>query len=313
MKREDISEAIGNISTKHIQEAVPVKRTHKKPVWVKWSAIAACLFLAVAAIIAVPLLNDSSKRSDFPIKEVQRPQKNDSEIALVPKWEEMTISQQFPEANHNGIKYASQTVEISADMIAFELGDVSMKGYDIYMDKSYNITGKIYRITDISESCAVAIQFDGQSKYYVYVNSYYQPETLGQFIEDLNLRDNLIINSVWQDKSDENGELKTYEYTGLDTETVWNMLLDDTSLEAVEDYDAQSFKTIMSISIDVPLLGYKNISLSMTKDGCLTTNILDTGKAFFIGADKVNDFMQYVYDNCDGFQIIYVDETEIAE
>lgn len=46
MKREDISEAIGNISTKYIQEAAPNIRVKKKPVWVKWGVVAAVfLFL----------------------------------------------------------------------------------------------------------------------------------------------------------------------------------------------------------------------------------------------------------------------------
>ena len=41
MKREDISEAVGNISTKYIQEAAPNIRVKKKPVWVKWGVVAA--------------------------------------------------------------------------------------------------------------------------------------------------------------------------------------------------------------------------------------------------------------------------------
>ena len=46
MKREDISEAVGNISTKYIQEAAPNIRVKKKPVWVKWGVVAAvfCFF-----------------------------------------------------------------------------------------------------------------------------------------------------------------------------------------------------------------------------------------------------------------------------
>lgn len=311
MKREDISEAVGNISTKHIQEAAPGKMVNKKSAWVKWGAMAACLCLIVAASVAVPLLRDGNER--WPIKELECPSQSDSEIAVVPKWEEMKISQQFPEANYNGIRYSSRTAELSADNIDAELGEVSMQGYDTYTDKNYNATAKIYRIASVSENCAVALRFDGQSEYYAYVNSYYQPETLGQFIDDLNLRDNLITGSVWQDKLDKNGEFKTYEYTGLDTDKVWSLLLSDTSLEAVRDYDAQTFETLMSISVDIPLLGYKNISLSVTAEGYLTTNILDTGKAFFIGTDKVNNFMQYVNDNCDGFQIVYVDKTEIPE
>ena len=46
MKREDISEAVGNISTKYIQEAAPNIRVKKKTVWVKWGVVAAvfCFF-----------------------------------------------------------------------------------------------------------------------------------------------------------------------------------------------------------------------------------------------------------------------------
>lgn len=44
MKREDISEAIGNISAKHIQEAVPSTRMKKKTVWMKWGVVAAAVF-----------------------------------------------------------------------------------------------------------------------------------------------------------------------------------------------------------------------------------------------------------------------------
>lgn len=53
MKREDISNIIGNISTKHIKEAVPVETVKKKASWAKWGTIAACLCLTVlsAAVI----------------------------------------------------------------------------------------------------------------------------------------------------------------------------------------------------------------------------------------------------------------------
>lgn len=44
MKREDISVAVGNISTKHIQEAAPDIRLKKKRVWMKWGVVAAAVF-----------------------------------------------------------------------------------------------------------------------------------------------------------------------------------------------------------------------------------------------------------------------------
>ena len=60
MKREDISEAVGNISTKHIQEAAPGRGAKKRPRWLMRGAIAACLCLAIAGGV---LFNNPS--SDF--------------------------------------------------------------------------------------------------------------------------------------------------------------------------------------------------------------------------------------------------------
>ena len=57
MKREKISEAMGNISSRHIKEAAEFKVEEKpyrsKTPWVKWASLAACLALVfVSAIIS---------------------------------------------------------------------------------------------------------------------------------------------------------------------------------------------------------------------------------------------------------------------
>ena len=63
MKREKISEAMGNISSRHIKEAAEFKAEEKphrsKTPWVKWASLAACFFLIIVAAFAViPMLND---------------------------------------------------------------------------------------------------------------------------------------------------------------------------------------------------------------------------------------------------------------
>ena len=62
----------------------------------------------------------------------------------------------------------------------------------------------------------------------------------------------------------------------------------------------------MNVSVNVPMLGYENINLGFTEDGYIITNILDTGKAFFIGKDKTEVFKNYVINNCQGKKLIYV-------
>lgn len=63
MKREKISEAMGNISSRHIKEAAEFKAEEKphrsKTPWVKWASLAACFCLIIVAAFAViPMLND---------------------------------------------------------------------------------------------------------------------------------------------------------------------------------------------------------------------------------------------------------------
>ena len=63
MKKEKISEAMGNISSRHIKEAAEFKAEEKphrsKTPWVKWASLAACFCLIIVAAFAViPMLND---------------------------------------------------------------------------------------------------------------------------------------------------------------------------------------------------------------------------------------------------------------
>ena len=55
MKRERISEAMGNISSRHIKEAAEFKAEEKphrsKTHWVKWASLAACFCLIVTATV----------------------------------------------------------------------------------------------------------------------------------------------------------------------------------------------------------------------------------------------------------------------
>lgn len=74
MRKNRISESIGKINTKYVDEATTYTgetKAVRRPVWMKWGAIAACLCLVVAAMVAVPNLfgnnaiKDGSIISDF--------------------------------------------------------------------------------------------------------------------------------------------------------------------------------------------------------------------------------------------------------
>ena len=56
MKEMRILNALEQVDEKYIEDAAPAKQKSKKPAWVRWVAVAACLCLAVG--IAVPRLTD---------------------------------------------------------------------------------------------------------------------------------------------------------------------------------------------------------------------------------------------------------------
>lgn len=54
MKNKRLFDIVGEIDDRHIAEAAPAAKKSRKPVWVKWDAMAACL--AVVVITAVSVL-----------------------------------------------------------------------------------------------------------------------------------------------------------------------------------------------------------------------------------------------------------------
>ena len=137
-----------------------------------------------------------------------------------------------------------------------------------------------------------------EQRYYVCRNSHYKPETLGQFMNDLSLKENLTFVFFGGTQMKNGKDICDVEYTNVDKAKVWKLLFSDTVAKAAKDYDSMNFETAADIAIDLKLLGYENISLAVTRDGYLTTNILDTGKAFYIGKPAAEKFLSYLEKDC---------------
>ena len=227
------------------------------------------------------------------------------DIYEVPRWDDMTVTQKFPYLSFNGYEYSTADKVIPEDKVGKKITSTTLTGTDRYTGKTYAINADIYEITGISKNCAVSLKFEGYDELYVCRNSGYRPETLGQLTDDLNLHKTLTFGKAYATiQKDKNSYAQT-EYSGLDGEMVWEMLFSDRNLKNVKDYDSMNFgKELISVSINIELLGYENISLTVTEDGYLTTNILGTGKAFFIGKEKAEEFYGYVRENCEGTEKI---------
>ena len=328
--------AIGGIDDKFIDEAARPSR--KKAVIIKWCAAAAgfCVIAGLAAAVWISsgangifLSKESNSAGgaeegtlseeydgDYKANGTADTAPGDSEtyteeaddmvskptsshdIYEVPSWDDMTVTQKFPYLSFNGYEYSTADRTVPEESAGKKITSATLTGTDSRTGKTYAINADIYEITGISKNCAVSIKFEGYKELYVCRNSGYRPETLGQLTDDLNLRETLTFGKAYATVKKGDTYTET-EYSGLDGEKVWEMLLSDRELKNVKDYDSMNFgKELISVSINIELLGYENISLTVTEDGYLTTNILDTGKAFFIGKEKAENFAEYVRENC---------------
>ena len=244
-------------------------------------------------------------------------------------------------------KYISTHKEIKKDLIDKEIGgyhdinELTMK-YEKY--KNYTIA-KTYILKGISSDLAVAIAFIDMSDFYdefqkysdsinineeiskfiqnreptefcVYVNENYKVSTLYQLGFETALKQYGSYGSAYY--YTDGG--KTIEFQGLDKQKVWDILFEDgQKCTVVEDPDKLllngEFKKKLDIGINIPVLGCENKSLSVSENGYLFTNILNKALIFNIGEEKAKNIIDYVKNNCKGYELVYRegDNSEIAE
>lgn len=330
MTNRDILNALGDIDESYITEANGRIKS-KKGIIIRYSAMAACLLIvAVGAFAAVKMIpRGKMKNSAAPSETYEEYDGNvadydgdystiektdgtkangsakgnstSSSTALterIKRWDEKTNTEKFPTVKINGTEYGVANRPIPYDKIGNSITKLTVLGRDKYTNSEYAANAEIYEIKGISIGCAAAVKYEGDGKYYVCRNSHYKPETLGQFMNDLSLKENLTFVFFGGTQRKNGKAVCDVEYTNVDKAKVWELLFSDTAAKAVKDYDSMNFETAADIAIDLKLLGHENISLAVTRDGYLTTNILDTGKAFYIGKPAAEKFLSYLEKDC---------------
>ncbi|MCL2055551.1 MAG: hypothetical protein FWG90_14125 [Oscillospiraceae bacterium] len=222
------------------------------------------------------------------------------QIAWIPPWNEMTVTQQFQIISFNGSDYHAGRADVALSYVGDYIGDGTASGWDVYENnKEYTIKCEVFELKNISSQAAVAVKFEGYNHYHTYGNYSYQPETLGDLIQDLNLYDNMVFGDISESGFDEQMNYQRHVYTLPDTAVIWELLLDDGSLKNQlspgENPHMSLDRMVVGVSVDVLASG--NFTLSVTKDDYLWTNILGTQKLFYIGKSKADAFVDYVHNN----------------
>lgn len=320
MNSSALLHAINDLKDEYIDEAdeIPKGRSIRKQILGFGAAAVVVFAITAGALILRQQSTDINSYDDSLISDTASgtlsntssvsSNQSSSETALLVPWKDLSIAEQYPELDFNNTSYSGKNTTVEEDSLGQSLGlNHLLTGYDEIFEEARQTYGEVFEIKGISSECAVAVKHKDSSEYYVYVNAYYRPETLGQFIDDLSLEDNLEFTSIWFEYTDDNNNLTSVECSPPSEDVIWNMLFSDINAEIVDltDQPTLGVITAMDIGIDIPILGYKNISVAITEDGYLKTNILDTEKAFIIGVDAVNEFVSYVKENCNDIKTVY--------
>lgn len=331
MKEQDLLKTLGDVDEKFIDEAAPDTAEkadyteiipRKEPLYMKILPISACAALVAIGVGAGILINkvalnpaykmqgESSYQPDIYISSA--PANNSSSFTSsvsedyrVPHWDELDINGQYTSFKWQGCAYDTAGAEISAEKLGEFLGETTASGVDEYTDEKHEITVSVYPIAKINEKTALAVQFPENEKFYVYYNQNYTPQTLGDFIDDLNLAENLKISDTATGTSIENLYLTNRKYSDIDTSKLMEILLSGRNVptESILDYntfvEGDRFEAALDFAVDIPILGIENLSLEITKGGFVHTNaFFHTSTLFYLGTDKTDPFVQYVKENC---------------
>lgn len=317
MKEERLLKTLGDVDEKFIDEAAPTDtaeqpdfiqiHTRKEPFYMKILPIAACAaVVGIGATVGVLIHNNAITQPAYqPSDSSSVYVSSVSETYRVPHWDELEINGQYTRFKYNGIEYHTAGAEISSEKLGEFLGETTASGVDEYTDEKHEITVSVYPIAKINEKTALAVQFPEDEKFYVYYNQTYKPQTLGDFIDDLNLTENLKISTTATCSTIENLYMTDRKYSNIDTSKLMEILLSGRNVptESMFDYntfvEGDRFDAALDFAVDIPILGIKNLSLEITKGGFVHTNaFFHTSTLFYLGTDKTDPFVQYVKENC---------------
>ena len=228
------------------------------------------------------------------------------------KWSQKEIYLKFNTVKSNNTTYISNGTIIEKQTLSNFMKKEKIIGYDEENTEQI-IFSDIYELNGISNQCAIAVNFENDMNYYLYINLNYKPNTLKELVEDLNLKDTISISSILYNYSyfDENGkeQNENIEFENINKIDIFNILFKDLTLENLNNESNLHQEYIMTIHCNLLLLN-SNIDINITNDGYLLTNILGTEKIFYLGTEKVKEFVNYIVKNYTGYKIVYIDDND---
>lgn len=262
--------------------------------------------VVIIVVITCILINKAQSSSKYLIKYVNRGDINNSNDGYIIKhWDKKTNYEKWPSISYNNRNYELYSTilisETPTKYIGNKIGECVAVGYDIYEQKQHTCNALVYEIKDFKSELAIAVKYENDDCYYSMVNINYEFANTLDFINSLNISRYATFKSAHYYKDD----LEIEYYDLKNNDIISKLFVDkDAPVEMIH-----SNFSLMSISFSIEAIGRINLSLSVSSDGYINTNILSYNRSIYIGKDKVNSFIKYIDDNYQGYKIVYVNDV----
>ena len=207
-------DAMNEISDEHICEAVNYEAKAKKLSLRKLIPLAACIVFVIVAVIsgkslfevATPNVTVPTIVGDNTIITMQEPTTISTPtnapttgapiqnttgshgVPPAPDWEELSYGERFLYITVNDIKYVYSFDRVSEKKIGELIATETVKREYLYNDW-HSATAEVFKINNITTETYIAVKFteDESGEYLLYVCPDFEPDTLGDYLDAINI------------------------------------------------------------------------------------------------------------------------------
>lgn len=182
----------------------------------------------------------------------------------------------------------THTEEIATTRKATEF--ISDKPIEVFDNngKSHKTTIDIFTLEGLSENLAIGVRFPDDDRIYTYINTWYIPETLGEFLDAIDYDNTVTYGGITLypgnnfPVNDENfKDIKECLLSEADAANILNMAVTGKSVTA---------------TIYCRELGLENKGFNIYEDGYISTNLIGYEYVFYVGKEAVANFLKDSYN-----------------
>lgn len=285
-----IAHAVGLIGDDLIAEAADRRKNEKlrrsKAHLIRWAAAAACLAV-VAAVAAAAVLRPGQAPAAGSDGRYRQVTVHASETAIVWPWAYRTAAERYRVLTADGVRYEGTVRAVSDTLVGDLIGTYTLSGSDGIDGKTYTVDAPVYRLSHVGQSRAVAVRLDGGC--YVFTAAdHAPPATLGELWAEADLPSAIALESFSADGR---------TFAPGDVDRIWSILSGCRNAPFVGDDRPTADESLIAFTVSAEELGAERVSLSVTANGYLRTNVFAWDYRFLIGADAAKQIAEAAKEN----------------